>query len=311
MARPPSSATTVTEHFIRPREGWLDPAGPPWEGFPDKNGQPYHCPPFRGWDAIDTIVVHYPGADWEDMDFTNDGTIDLNDDIAQIRLQHQFYASSRKYSLGYCYLIGQGGAIWESRGIRNANAANLGDAAHGTNPPPWNNRTVSIQMIVDVDQRANAVQVAAANWLIDWLISQRGRPMTLTYHGAGQATACPGEVRHQIESGEIAPGKSQPEQPTTPPFTPGGPTVANAIQYGVYKPTDCDAQFLGLPDDDGNTAWLVWLDKQRADAWQAAGVNVYDKLSLGGFINCVLLGPLPSGDTRHTWTGAEFFRVVT
>ena len=306
----------MTAHSIRPREDWLDPAGPPWEGFPGSNGAPYRCPPFRGWDAIDTIVFHYPGADWADMDFTNDGTIDLADDVAQIRLQHQHYAYSRKYSLGYCFLIGQTGQIWESRGLRNANAANLGDKAHGTNPPPWNNRTVSIQLIVDVDQPANALQVAAANWLIDHLIALRGQTMNVTYHGAGQATACPGKIRAQIEAGEIGPGLSTPNEPApsqTPhpfPIFPEEPTVANAITYAIYQPTDCAAQFLGLPDEDGNTLFLVWVDKQRADAWKGVGVQVYDALSLGGFINCVLLGPLPTGDDRHAWTGTEFFRVI-
>lgn len=294
----------MTTHGIRSREGWLDPAGPPWEGFPNKDGLPYVCPPFRGWDVIDTIVIHYPGADWADMDFTNDGTIDLNDDIAQIRIQHRHYALNRKYSLGYCYLIGQTGAIWESRGIRNANAANLGDAAHGTWPPPWNDRTVSIQLIVDVDQRANAAQVDAVNWLIDWLISQRGRAMTLTYHGAGQATACPGQVRYQIISGEIGIGKSAPPQPPQPV------PEDNMAKRTLFIPTDADAQFIGWGDEGGNAIEIVWVTKEVADAHRSVGVVVRDQLSSGGFRNCVLLGPVPVGDTRKVWQRSDFFRVV-
>ena len=83
------------------------------------------------------------------------------------------------------------------------------------------------------------------------------------------------------------------------------------MRNAIFKPTDSAAQFIGIADKNGNAIYLTWVDKQRADAWQAAGIEVFDKLSLGGFTNCVLLGPLPTGDALHEWTGAEFFRVVS
>lgn len=95
-----------------------------------------------------------------------------------------------------------------------------------------------------------------------------------------------------------------------PPVTPGGD-----LKNALFIPTDCDAQFYGHADDNGNALWVEWTggdEKAQAAvrAWKAAGIEVFDALSLGGFINCTLLGPLPTGDTRHVWTGAEFRRVV-
>lgn len=84
----------------------------------------------------------------------------------------------------------------------------------------------------------------------------------------------------------------------------------NMAKRTLFIPTDCDAQFLGWADDAGNAIELTWVTKAVADAHRGVGVVIRDQLSLGGFGNCVLLGPVPVGDTRHNWTGAEFFRVV-
>lgn len=224
----------MTEHYIHPREEWLDPKMP-WEGFPGTNGQPYKCPPFRGWSAIKDLVIHYPGADWASMDFNRDGKIDLNDDITQIRSQHYFYANSRKYSLGYCYLIGQTGEIWESRGTRNTNAANLGDGDHGT--IGWNNYSISIQLIVDEQNPATAAQVASVNWLLDELTRQKGSALNLRWHGWGQYTTCAGAgIINQIKTGVIGFGKSTTPQPPVPPTPPTPPVPVPGTAADTYPP---------------------------------------------------------------------------
>lgn len=299
----------MPEHYIRSREGWLDPAGPPWDHTVNGNGDYYVCPSFLGWSKIDTIVIHYPGADWADMDFNNDGQENIDDTVHVIRQMHNAYLmGSRGYSLGYCFVIGTSGDIWEVRGWEYANAANKGDSAHGTYPPAWNNTTISIQIVVDEQTPANDKQVSAVNWLIDEIIRQRQSPMNLTYHGAGQYTACPGSgIMDQIADGVIGIGKSQPEQPTNPI----DPPEDDGMVITLFRPFDCKAQFIGPATLDGVAVYLSWVDKERADAHIAAGATINDGLSFGGFRNCVLIGPLPTGDELHSWDGSEFFRVVS
>jgi len=294
-------------HVIHPREEWIDPAGPPWDGFPAAGGGKYRCPPFPGWSKITDVVIHYPGADWADMDFDNDLDIDLDDDVEQIRAQHRMYVTSptRGYSLGYCFLIGQTGGIWESRGWRNVNAANKGQASMGTTG--WNGYSISIQLIVDEANAATPAQVDSVNWLLDELVRVSGKQLRLRYHGQGQATSCCGAgIIAQIKAGTINFGKSQP-QPIPKPPPPGEDEMATT----VFKPFDCAAQFVGQTDKNGVATTVWWCDKQRADAHIAAGAREDASLSLGGFQNVVLLGPLPTGDDKHQWTGAEFFRVVS
>lgn len=92
-----------------------------------------------------------------------------------------------------------------------------------------------------------------------------------------------------------------------PPFDP----TEDDMAMKLLQPFDCDAQFLGMADRNGVCLEVVWADGPRADAHLAAGATIDNGLSFGGLTNCVLLGPLPTGDTRHEWTGAEFFRVVS
>src|SRR6478735_4513659 len=227
-------------HVIHPREEWIDPAGPPWDGFPAAGGGKYRCPPFPGWSKITDVVIHYPGADWADMDFDNDLDIDLDDDVEQIRAQHRMYVTSptRGYSLGYCFLLGQTGGIWESRGWRNVNAANKGQASMGTTG--WNGYSISIQLIVDEANAATPAQVDSVNWLLDELVRVSGKQLRLRYHGQGQATSCCGAgIIAQIKAGTINFGKSQP-QPIPKPPPPGEDEMATT----VFKPFDCAAQFV-------------------------------------------------------------------
>lgn len=312
----------MTEHRIRPREDWLDPNGPPWDHTINGKGEFYICPPFRGWDEINDVVIHYPGGDWPDMDINNDGRVDEIDTVVLLRAGHRMYLNDpgRGYSYGYGYKIGVGGDIWEIRGTDYSNAANKGDKAHGTYPPTWNLTTISIQIVVDEANPANEKQVAAVNWLLDYLAADAGKNLGLTYHRHGQATGCPGDgIVGQIEGGVIGFGKSAPvvvppvvEPPVVVLPTPTTPTVPedNMAKRTLFIPTDCDAQFLGWADDDGNALEVTWADKARADAHRSVGVVIRDQLSSGGFRNCVLLGPLPTGDTRKVWTEADFFRVV-
>lgn len=189
--------------YIRPREEWLDPAVP-WDHTINGKGQYYICPPFRGWNSISEIVIHYPGSDWADMDLNNDGREDPNDTIALLRQGHKSYLmnASRGYSYGYGYKVGTSGDIWEIRGTDYTNAANAGDSAH--NSVGWNNWSISIQIVVDEANPANSIQLQAVNWLIEYLVGQKGKTLNLVWHGFRQYTACAGEgIINQIKTGAI------------------------------------------------------------------------------------------------------------
>jgi hypothetical protein len=220
---------------IRPRETWI--ADVPWDHTVNGKGEFYICPPFRGWPAITDAVVHYPGADWADMDFNNDGQIDVADTATVIAQMHRMYLmGTRGYSLGYGFGVGQLGDVWEIRGWRNSNAANLGDKAH--NHVGWNNYSISVLVIVDDANAANPKQVDAVNWLLDDLASRKGGKLNLLWHGQGQATGCAGAgIIGQIQSGTIGFGKSAPVviEPPVPPTS---------------EEDDMLAQLLRLPNGD-------------------------------------------------------------
>lgn len=292
-------------HRIRPREDWLDPRLP-WDHVVNGKGDFYVCPPFRGWPQIDDIVIHYPGADWSSPDWADingDGQIDETDTIALLRAGHRMYlmSASRGYSYGYGYKIGVQGDIWEVRGDRNANAANLGDKYH--DHVGWNNRSISIQLVVNRADPANARQVDAVNWLIDDILRRAGRDLNLKYHGQGQYTACCGAgIIGQLAAGTIGKGLSTPPPPTP---RPGGleleamyqialqmqqgtlicRVTADAVIHetnGIAAEVDIAAgvrqvpvsrgQFLGLLAGGRRTVgdpFAVWPDAELAAAWKA------------------------------------------
>jgi len=74
----------------RTREQWQDPANPVTSSAP-----------FPAWQQIRMIVVHYPGADFQDMDFDNDGDVDLSDTAILLRNTQTYYTSQRHYSTGF------------------------------------------------------------------------------------------------------------------------------------------------------------------------------------------------------------------
>lgn len=127
---------------------------------------------------------------------------------------------------------------------------------------------------------------------------------------------CPGAARIaqmpavRARATEIVAWRPAPVVVEPPPTTTLPPPEDTDVRRTLFIPADCDAQFIGWADAGGNAIEITWVTKAVADAHRSVGVAIADQLSLGGFANCVLLGPLPVGDTRHTWTGAEFFRWV-
>lgn len=111
------------------------------------------------------------------------------------------------------------------------------------------------------------------------------------------------------------PTPSQPvEKPRPPGHTdpPGGD-----LMMTLFQPFDANAQFIGMTDQHGVAQFIEWTGDggdpavaARVKAFIDTGARVDAGLSIGGFKNCTLIGPLPQGDTLHTWQRSDFARVI-
>ena len=99
---------------------------------------------------------------------------------------------------------------------------------------------------------------------------------------------------------------------STPPL-PGD----DDVQVRLLILTDSDAQFLAMTDDEGQALYVTWAgpggEGSAADravtahraAAKAKGHDFEQEGDLAGLFNCVRVGPLPYGDSKHTWDGSE------
>lgn len=86
------------------------------------------------------------------------------------------------------------------------------------------------------------------------------------------------------------------------------------MQIRLLVLTDSDAQFLAETTGDGRALNCRWVGTAKLsaarDAHRAAAAGkqaVFEQSGdIAGLINVALIGPLPVGDSRHTWTGSEF-----
>jgi hypothetical protein len=173
---------------------------------------------------ITTVVYHYPGADWSDMDFDNDGDVDTTDTIVVTRQMQRSYLTSRGYSLGYGYVIGLGGDILEARGVDIRNAANNGVPAKNGGIKNFNNVSTSILFIVDDVDRTTGAQLDSAVWLHHQIEGRYGRILQVKGHGEIDATPCPGigiysqlpELRERVRSAPVPVPPDKPNIPSKP-----------------------------------------------------------------------------------------------
>ena len=176
--------------FDYQREAWQDPKNPVVGGAA-----------FAGWKAMTRIVLHYPGADWADMDFNNDGKIDLADTRLLLRNTQAAYVDTRGYSLGYNAAVGQEGSSWEIRGDTWMCAAN--------GSVQTNRDAFAILIIVDAQSRANDDQIRKVRDVVAQARMLAGKNLPIIGHGDLKATTCPGAgIRAQMSSGVFEP---QPE----------------------------------------------------------------------------------------------------
>jgi N-acetylmuramoyl-L-alanine amidase len=170
------------------RQVWQDPAKPV-------------TGPIAYQPSIERIVLHYPGADWSDMDFDNDGDVDPADTVTILRQMQASYLSSRGYSLGYNFAVDTLGSEYEVRGLAIRNAANR----------EVNNTTVSVLAIVDAEAPAALAQRCAIQRSVRRIRVRLGKHLTIVGHRDVGATACPGGGLYaQMQSGAFEPVTSWP-----------------------------------------------------------------------------------------------------
>lgn len=90
------------------------------------------------------------------------------------------------------------------------------------------------------------------------------------------------------------------------------------MQVRLLVLTDSDAQWLAETDNEGQALYVTWagpgspavdtaVAAHRAEAARK-GRPFEQSGNVAGLFNCVCLGPLPTGDSRHVWGGDEFWR---
>lgn len=165
--------------------------------------KPVTGPAFPGWAAIKRIVIHYPGADWADMDFNNDGDEDWEDTALLLDNTNNYYWTSpgRGYAIGYNAAADIFGSTWALRSSDFQCAANKG----------YNESSFAILVIVDGDAKATLAQVEAVRDLIAQIRVLAGWDIPIVGHGEVGQTSCPGlGIRMQIADGEFEPRPAFP-----------------------------------------------------------------------------------------------------
>jgi len=98
------------------------------------------------------------------------------------------------------------------------------------------------------------------------------------------------------------------------------PKEGDDMQVRLLVLSDSDAQFLAETDSQGQALFVTWAGPGSAVVDQVVGAHRGEAKRKGhdfeqvgdvdGLFNCVLVGPLPAGDSRHAWSGDEFWRWV-
>lgn len=161
-------------------------------------------PAFPSWPTIQQIVIHYPGADWQSMDFDKNGTLDYRDTAQLLDTTNNYYWTSRGYAIGYNAAADTFGVTWELRGDTYKCAANVNH----------NETSFAILVIVDGASGASTAQIEAVRRLVGQARTLSGKPLPLVAHGdlAGAATACPGGgIRAQLKAGLFEPVVDYPK----------------------------------------------------------------------------------------------------
>lgn len=139
--------------------------------------------PSQNHGLIDYFIVHWPGVDktsWPAM-------------RTYIQNDQNYYLNNRGYSLGYNFLIGRDGTIWEARGFDFQNAANNGDKGDWATRN-FNAVSVSCQVVCSASRPITDAQVLALRKLVTFCEEFYGRSLIVQGHGVTDWTTCPGDA---------------------------------------------------------------------------------------------------------------------
>jgi hypothetical protein len=168
-----------------------------------RHSRPVTGPAFPGWQAMQRIVIHWPGADWEGMDFNRDGTEDYRDTAVLMDNTNAYYWNRKPsgYAIGYNAAVDVFGHTWQLRGTDFRCAANSG----------VNDTSFAILVIVDKGVPANAAQRAGIKDLIGQAFVLAGRELPVVRHmDVGQTQCCGPDVGGQVVSGDFLPSDELP-----------------------------------------------------------------------------------------------------
>lgn len=217
------------------------------------DSQPVHgSTAFPPMTKIKRIVVHYPGADFQDMDFDNDEDIDWEDTGILLRNTQNYYLVSRGFSIGYNTAIGQEGDSWELRGDTWMCAANQ----------EVNADSYAINILVDAGAPANPHQVRKMRELVKQIRALAGWAVPLVDHHSVSLnttnTSCPGPgIMDQLARGVFEPRATKPDIPDGKPL----------LKRGVVH---SDVMLL--------RSWLVWLNYMQRKPDPRFGYRTEDAL---------------------------------
>ena len=185
--------------------------------------------PVKDW--IHTRVYHFPGVDFPDLDFTNDGKMDLADLVSQVRTQNSYYRRERGYALGYCTLGDVSGHVVNARGLEFRCAANVGTRAK-TGVDNFNPYSVAHQFVIDIGQQATPVQLEAAAASHVEIEKALGRELWVKGHRDVGDTTCPGKAYTQLEALRNLIIKMRVPIPPPPPPPDG---IGTLLADGWYR----------------------------------------------------------------------------
>jgi hypothetical protein len=102
---------------------------------------------------------------------------------------------------------------------------------------------------------------------------------------------------------------------TAPP-----PSGDDDMQVRLFILRDSDAQFLAECDSQGQALFITWAGPGSPSVDQAVAAHRAEALrkghefeqtvNLADIFNCAAFGPVPFGDSKHTWTKGECWRWI-
>lgn len=90
---------------------------------------------------------------------------------------------------------------------------------------------------------------------------------------------------------------------------PPQPERDDEMACTLYELIDADAVFVGLTAGGVGTD-CSWCTSDRADRYKAIASVERRPTTVAELQSMILLGPLPTEDSRHEWTGREFTAVI-